>query len=60
MFKEEGFSFLQQMGMAHAQITGSSLDGAAVTESIIIQLLRGAPVSLKTLITLAVTVLLVI
>lgn len=42
MFKAEGFSFLQQMGMAHALITGSSLDGAAVTKRIKIQLLRGA------------------
>lgn len=42
MFKAEGFSFPQQTRMAHALITGSSLDGAAVTKSIKIQLLRGA------------------
>lgn len=45
--------------MAHALITGSSLDGAAVTKSIKIRLLRGALGSLKTLITPAITVLVI-
>lgn len=38
MFKAESSSFLQQMGMPHAPITGSSLDGETVTKSIKIQL----------------------
>lgn len=46
--------------MAHSLITGSSLDGTAVTKSIKIQLLRRVSVSMKTLITPATTVLLVI
>lgn len=42
------------MGITHVLITGPNPDGAAVTKSIIMQLLRGMPVSLNPLIIAAV------
>uniref|UniRef100_A0A663EYR4 Uncharacterized protein n=1 Tax=Aquila chrysaetos chrysaetos TaxID=223781 RepID=A0A663EYR4_AQUCH len=43
---EEGINLVQQMGMAHALVTGSNPDRVAVT-SIKMQFLRGVPASLK-------------
>lgn len=52
---EEGINVVWQMGMAHALVAGSNPDSIAVTRSIKMQFLRGAPASLKPLIIPAVT-----
>ena len=52
---KEGINLARQMGMAHALVTGSNPDRVAVTRSIKMQFLRGAPASLKPLILPAVT-----
>uniref|UniRef100_A0A8B9Z4H2 Uncharacterized protein n=1 Tax=Buteo japonicus TaxID=224669 RepID=A0A8B9Z4H2_9AVES len=52
---EEGINLVWQMGMAHVLVKGSNPDRVAVTRSIKMQFLRGAPAPLKPLIMPAVT-----